>query len=132
MLEPEEREKQQKLIHATENEYSEIIGVLMLTKLMKWTDDTLRIIGKTKLNETLDLYEHTGKLSQEVKDLIYRIEDIFSATAFNHAKEDDEIEMKDCILAVDQLDRIITGEPETEMGTTEAPLALLFPEQELE
>ncbi len=89
------------------------------------------------LFDTLSLLKMASadKMSDKARiivDSFLNKSDFFSEQSKLFSKEDDEIEMKDCILAVDQLDRIITGEPETEMGTTEAPLALLFPEQELE
>lgn len=117
-----EKEKIKKLMMVTGSEGAEEIDINTLTQLMKWTDDTLSTIGKNKLNEILDLYDRTGQLSKGVKDLIYRIEEISDV---NHAKEIEEVEMKDCIIAVDQLDTIITGE-------TETPVPLLLSEEDLE
>lgn len=117
---PEEKGLLQKIMMVTGGEAVEKIDIQILTQLMKWTEDALSIIGKSKLNEILDLYERTGKLSQELKDTIYRIEDL---SEVNSMKEIEEVEMRDCIVAVDQLDKIITGE-------TETPIPLMLSEEE--
>lgn len=117
---PEEKGLLQKIMMVTGGEAVEKIDIQILTQLMKWTEGALSIIGKSKLNEILDLYERTGKLSQELKDTIYRIEDLSDV---NSMKAIEEVEMRDCIVAVDQLDKIITGE-------TETPIPLMLSEEE--
>jgi len=121
---PEEKGLLQKIMRVTGGEAVEKIDIQILTQLMKWTEDALSIIGKSKINEILDLYERTGKLSQELKDTIYRIEDL---SEVNSMKALEEVEMRDCIVAVDQLDKIITGETETPI-----PLMLSKEEEDLE
>ena len=116
----EEKGLLQKIMMVTGGEAVEKIDIQILTQLMKWTEEALSIIGKSKINEILDLYERTGKLSQELKDTIYRIEDL---SEVNSMKAIEEVEMQDCIVAVDQLDKIITGE-------TGTPIPLMLSEEE--
>jgi archaellum component FlaD/FlaE len=115
-----EKEELKKLAKIT-GEGAEKIDIFTLTQLMKWADSSLSNIGKEKLDKILDLYELTGRIPKETKDLISKIEALSNV---NHAKEKEEIEMKDCILAVYQLDRILTGE-------TQAQAPLLLSEEEL-
>ncbi|MHC1635621.1 MAG: hypothetical protein ACXQTS_03225 [Candidatus Methanospirareceae archaeon] len=81
------------------------IDIFTLTQLMKWADHSLATIGKEKLNKIIDLYELTGRLPREIKEVISKIEELSNVT-----EEKKEVDMKDCILAIYQLDRIITGD----------------------
>lgn len=99
----------------------EKIDIFALTQLMKWADNSLATLGKDKLNELIVLYALTGRLPEETKELIYKIEDLSTADSVDK----DKIEMKDCILAIYQLDLIVTGE-------TGAQTPLLLSEDELE
>ncbi len=101
-------------------EGSEKMDIFTLTQLMKWADTSLSNVGKEKLNEIIGLYELTGRLPKETKEVIFRIEDLSTVNSQNK----DKIEMKDCILAIYQLDRIITGE-------TGAQAPLMLSEDEL-
>jgi len=68
------------------------------------------------INEIIDLYELTGRLPKETKDVISKIEDLSTVNSVDK----EQIEMKDCIRAIFQLDRIVTGET-----GAQAPLMLL-------
>jgi hypothetical protein len=96
------------------------IDIFTLTQLMKWADNSISNIGKDKLNELIDLYELTGRMPEGIKEIIPRIEDLSNANATTK----DKIEMKDCVIAVFQLDRIVTGE-------TGAQAPLLLSEDEI-
>ena len=97
------------------------IDIFTLTQLMKWADNSLATIGKEKLNEIIDLYELTGRLPKETKDVIFKIEELSTVNSVDK----EQIEMKDCILAIFQLDRIVTGE-------TGAQAPLMLSEDDLE
>ena len=97
------------------------IDIFTLTQLMKWADNSLATIGKEKLNEIIDLYELTGRLPKEIKDVIFKIEELSTVNSVDK----EQIEMKDCILAIFQLDRIVTGE-------TGAQAPLMLSEDDLE
>jgi hypothetical protein len=84
------------------------IDIFALTQLMKWTDSSLSNIGKDKLMEILALYDLTGRMPQEIGDTIIKI-----AQLSNAPPKKEGVEMKDCVLAIYQLDRIISGEPQT-------------------
>lgn len=116
-----DREELKKIEKAKINHKGEKIDIFKLTQLMKWADNSLSNIGKDKLNELIDLYELTGRLPKETKEIIFKIEDLSSVNS-NLVK--DKIEMKDCILAIYQLDRIVTGE-------TGAQAPILLSEDEL-
>ena len=98
------------------------IDIITLTRLMNWTDKALFTIGKDKLNASLDLYDSTGRLPKETKDVIIKIE-VFSAA--NSATVDKEAEMKDCIHVLYHLDKIVCGD-------CQEPLLLPEEESELE
>ena len=114
------KEEKMKKLAQIKAEGAEKIGIFMLTQLMKWADTSLSNIGKEKLNEIIDLYDLTGRLPKETKGTISKIEDLSNVT-----QEKEKIEMKDCILAIYQLDRILTGE-------TGAQAPLMLSEEELE
>jgi hypothetical protein len=96
------------------------IDIITLTRLMNWTDNALYTIGKDKLNAILELYDSTGRLPKETKDVIIRIE-VFSTAS--SAPADNEAEMNDFIRVLCQLDKIVSGE-------SQAPI--LLPEEERE
>lgn len=118
-----DREEMKKLAKIT-GEGAEKIDIFALTQLMKWADNSLSNIGKEKLDKILDLYDLTGRIPKETKDMISNIE---ALSDVNHAKEKEEIEMKDYILAIYQLDRILTGETQAQ---AQAPILLSSEELE--
>jgi hypothetical protein len=83
------------------------IDILLLTRLMNWTDNSLYTIGKEKLNAILNLYDFTGSLPKEMKNLIIKISELSTA---NSTPADTDVEMKNCIQILYQLDKIISGE----------------------
>jgi hypothetical protein len=83
------------------------IDILLLTRLMNWTDNSLYTIGKEKLNAILNLYDFTGSLAKEMKDLIIKISELSTAKS---TPADNDVEMKNCIQILYQLDKIISGE----------------------
>ena len=99
------------------------VDILTLAQLMSWTDNSIAHIGKTKLNKIIDLYDRTGRLPKEVKEMIYKIESLSDLPDAGEEKE--MVEMKDCILVLYQLDRIVSGE-------TQMQAPLMLSEEELE
>ena len=109
------------------NELDKLLGetnidIITLTRLMNWTDNAICAIGKDKLNAILDLYDSTGRLPKETKDVIIKIE-VFSAA--NSAPLDKEAEMKECIYVLYHLDKIVCSD-------SQEPLLLPEEESELE
>jgi DNA repair exonuclease SbcCD ATPase subunit len=84
-----------------------IIDPLMLAQLIKWADYALKLIGIEQLNYVIELYELTGRLSREMKDAILKIMELPAAYL---TTKNEEVEAKHCIMALFELDRIITGE----------------------
>ena len=84
-----------------------IIDTLMLAQLIQWADYSLNLIGIEQVNHVIDLYELTGRLSREMKDAILKIIEL--PAAYLNTKNE-EVEAKHCIIALFELDRIITGE----------------------
>ncbi|RLG38872.1 hypothetical protein DRN79_00930, partial [Methanosarcinales archaeon] len=82
----------------------EIMDMLTLSHLMQWADRTINMIGREKMMQILDLYEMSGHLSEEKKRIILKIADIPDV---QHEKG--RVETKFCILAMYDLDRILTG-----------------------
>ncbi len=99
------------------------VDILTLAQLMSWTANSIAHIGKTKLNKIIDLYDRTGRLPKEVKEMIYKIESLSDLPDAGEEKE--MVEMKDCILVLYQLDRIVSGE-------TQMQAPLMLSEEELE
>ena len=99
------------------------VDILTLAQLMSWTANSIAHIGKTKLNKIIDLYDRTGRLPKEVKEMIYKIESLYDSPDAGEEKE--MVEMKDCILVLYQLDRIVSGE-------TQMQAPLMLSEEELE
>ena len=86
---------------------SEIIDTLTLAQLIQWANSALNLIGMERLNHVVDLYELTGRLSGEMKETILKITELPVAD-LNPEKE--RVETKYCIIALFELDRILTGE----------------------
>ena len=84
-----------------------MVDPLTLAQLMHWADNALNLIGLEKLNQVIDLYELTGRLSKGMKDTIAKITEL-PAAYLDPGKE--QVETKYCILALFELDRILTGE----------------------
>ena len=93
------------------------IDIITLTRLMNWTDNALYTIGKDKLNAILDLYDSTGRLPKETKDVILKIE-VFS-TANSCPPVDKAAEMKDCIDVLYHLDKIVSGQSQAHVPLPE-------------
>lgn len=84
-----------------------MVDTLTLAQLIHWADNALNLIGLEKLNQVIDLYELTGRLSKGMKDTIAKITEL-PAAYLDPGKE--HVETKYCILALFELDRILTGE----------------------
>jgi DNA repair exonuclease SbcCD ATPase subunit len=84
-----------------------IIDPLMLAQIIQWADYALNLIGLEQLNYVIDLYELTGRLSREMKDAILKVMELPAAYL---TTKNEEVEAKHCIIALFELDRIITGE----------------------
>ena len=114
LAEPE-TQSEKTLIHnpATASELSGIDGeqgrvdTMTLAQLMQWADNTLNLIGMEKLNQILGLYELTGRLSKEIKNTIFKIADVPDAT---RGPKRERVETKNCVIALCELNRILTGE----------------------
>ncbi|MBE0516095.1 MAG: hypothetical protein IBX41_01720 [Methanophagales archaeon] len=109
------------LIHnqaASESELNEIgmgagerygtgtVDTITIAQLVQWADTTLNRVGMEKLNQVVELYELTGRISKEMKDTIFKIAELPDAVL---STEKEHIETKHCIIALCELDRIITG-----------------------
>ncbi|MCW3135880.1 MAG: hypothetical protein N2V77_02950 [Canidatus Methanoxibalbensis ujae] len=93
------------VLHAKRSSGGEgIMDMLTLSHLMQWADRTINMIGREKMMQILDLYEMSGHLSEEKKRIILKIADIPDV---QHEKG--RVETKFCILAMYDLDRILTG-----------------------
>ncbi|MHC1567418.1 MAG: FlaD/FlaE family flagellar protein [Candidatus Syntropharchaeia archaeon] len=79
------------------------IDIFTLTELMRWVDYTLATIGRSKLNEILDLYALTGHLSEKVKEVISKIANLSS----ENVAEEGKATMKDHITVICQLNAIL-------------------------
>ncbi len=88
----------------TENE---IVDTVTLAQLMQWADSALNLIGMAKLNQIVELYELTGRISTEMKDTILKVAELPDTVL---SPEKDHIETKHCVTALCELDRILTGE----------------------
>jgi len=89
-----------------ENE-NEIVDTVTLAQLMQWADSALNLIGMAKLNQIVELYELTGRISTEMKDTILKVAELPDTVI---SPEKDHIETKHCVTALCELDRILTGE----------------------
>lgn len=83
------------------------VDTMTLAQLMQWADNTLNLIGMEKLNQILGLYELTGRLSKEIKNTIFKIADVPDAT---RGPKRERVETKNCVIALCELNRILTGE----------------------
>ncbi|MGB2842830.1 MAG: hypothetical protein WBC40_10235 [Halobacteriota archaeon] len=89
-----------------ENE-NEIVDTVTLAQLMQWADSALNLIGMAKLNQIVELYELTGRISTEMKDTILKVAELPDTVL---SPEKDHIETKHCVTSLCELDRILTGE----------------------
>lgn len=85
---------------------TEIVDTITLAQLVQWADTTLNLVGMEKLNQVVELYELTGRISKEMKDTIFKIAELPDAVL---SPEKEHVETKHCIIALCELDRIITG-----------------------
>jgi hypothetical protein len=82
------------------------VDTVTIAQIIQWADTTLNLIGMEKLNQIVELYELTDRISKEMKDTIFKIAEL-PDVVLNPEKE--HIETKHCIIALCELDRIITG-----------------------
>jgi archaellum component FlaD/FlaE len=92
-----------------------MIDTVTLAQLMQWADSALNLIGMEKLNQIVELYELTGRISGEMKDTILKIAELpdaasTSASAISTDPEKEHVEAKHCIISLLDLNRILTGE----------------------
>jgi len=84
-----------------------IVNTVTLAQLMQWADTALNLIGMEKLNQIVELYELTGRISREMKDTILTVAELPDAVL---SPEKEQVETKHCITALCELHRILTGE----------------------
>jgi hypothetical protein len=84
-----------------------IVNTVTLAQLMQWADTALNLIGMAKLNQIVELYELTGRISREMKDTILKIAELPDAVL---RPKKEQVETKHCVIALCELDRILTGE----------------------
>jgi len=84
-----------------------IVNTVTLAQLMQWADTALNLVGMEKLNQIVDLYELTGRISGEMKDTILKVAELPDAVL---SPEKEQVETKHCVTALCELDRILTGE----------------------
>ena len=84
-----------------------IVNTVTLAQLMQWADTALNLIGMEKLNQIVELYELTGRISREMKDTILKVAELPDAVL---RPKKEQIETKHCVIALCELDRILTGE----------------------
>jgi len=84
-----------------------IVNTVTLAQLMQWADSALGLVGAEKLNQIVDLYELTGRISREIKNTILTVAELPDAVL---SPEKEQVETKHCIIALCELDRILTGE----------------------
>lgn len=85
---------------------TEIVDTITLAQLVQWADTTLNLVGMEKLNQVVELYELTGRISKEMKDTIFKIVELPDIAL---TPEKEHVETKHCIIALCELDRILTG-----------------------
>jgi len=88
---------------------SGIVDTITLAQLVQWSDHTLNLIGMEKLNQIVELYELTGRISKEMKDTISKVAELPDAV-LSPGRGKNHVETKHCIVALCELDRILTGE----------------------
>ncbi len=86
---------------------NEVVDTVTLAQLMQWVDSALNLIGLEKLNQIVELYALTGRIPEEMKDTILKVTALPDAVL---SPEKGHIETKHCIIALCELDRILTGE----------------------
>lgn len=84
-----------------------MVNTVTLAQLMQWADTALNLVGMEKLNQIVDLYELTGRISGEMKDTILKVAELPDAVL---SPEKEQVETKHCVTALCELDRILTGE----------------------
>ena len=84
-----------------------IVNTVTLAQLMQWADTALNLIGMAKLNQIVELYELTGRISREMKDTILKVAELPDAVL---RPKKEQVETKHCVIALCELDRILTGE----------------------
>jgi len=83
-----------------------VMDILTISRLIQWADRTVKMIGKDKMLQIIELYGMIGNLSAREKDILLKIAEI------PHAFNKEQVETKFCILALYDLDRILTGRNE--------------------
>jgi len=83
-----------------------VMDILTISRLMQWADRTIKMIGKDKMLQIIELYDIAGNLSAREKDILLKIAEI------PHAFNKEQVETKFCVLALYDLDRILTGRNE--------------------
>ncbi|MCW7079771.1 MAG: hypothetical protein OCU16_01565 [Candidatus Methanospirare jalkutatii] len=83
-----------------------VMDILTISRLMQWADRTIKMIGKDKMLQIIELYGMIGHLSAREKDILLKIAEI------PHAFNKEQVETKFCVLALYDLDRILTGRNE--------------------
>jgi|GEM_PF-2143922 len=86
---------------------NEIVDTVTLAQLIQWADTAVNLIGMAKLNQIVELYELTGRVSREMKDTILQVAELPDAVL---NPEKGHVETKHCITALCELDRILNGE----------------------
>ncbi|MGB2841196.1 MAG: hypothetical protein WBC40_01760 [Halobacteriota archaeon] len=86
---------------------NEIVDTVTLAQLIQWADTAVNLIGMAKLNQIVELYELTGRVSREMKDTILQVAELPDAIL---NPEKGHVETKHCITALCELDRILNGE----------------------
>jgi len=82
------------------------MDILTISRLIQWADRTVKMIGKDKMLQIIELYGMIGNLSAREKDILLKIAEI------PHAFNKEQVETKFCVLALYDLDRILTGRNE--------------------
>ena len=83
-----------------------VMDILTISRLIQWADRTIKMIGKDKMLQIIELYDMIGDLSAREKDILLKIAEI------PHAFNKEQVETKFCVLALYDLDRILTGRNE--------------------
>jgi len=83
-----------------------VMDILTISRLIQWADRTVKMIGKDKMLQIIELYGMIGNLSAREKDILLKIAEI------PHAFNKERVETKFCVLALYDLDRILTGRNE--------------------
>jgi len=83
-----------------------VMDILTISRLIQWADRTVKMIGKDKMLQIIELYGMIGNLSAREKDILLKIAEI------PHAFNKEQVETKFCVLALYDLDRILTGRNE--------------------